>query len=282
MPVPSYLGPFQQSTIYKIQLLAVTHSYVVPDDQVLPYQAHVPPNELITALQASPLKAWISIDTSFQGSNPCPGEGLQPDFAEAVAPYAMAVQIGSALSGFWNLTDEWAFEYTPPRPPIPSPWPFPGIICSSRSRGRQFAQLTQSGIYANTSASHGPPSSSTSTTLTCRGPTTKYAHPGTSEAVRTYGRKGSTSRASCGTPEHYSQIRFQGLWWGAERIWVDEFIRLKVPAPMPRTEGRRNIFSHHSGPGEGARELWAASGRDMSESVLVPGGCSCGWMVCSL
>ena len=26
-----------------------------------------------------------------------------------------------------------------------------------------------------------------------------------------------------------TQKRYQGLWWGGERIWVDDLVRLKVP-----------------------------------------------------
>ncbi|KAJ7091415.1 hypothetical protein B0H15DRAFT_906443 [Mycena belliarum] len=40
-----------------------------------------------------------------------------------------------------------------------------------------------------------------------------------------------------------SQIRFQGLWWGGERIWADDLVRLKIPRSCLAPAGTTNIFA---------------------------------------
>ncbi|KAJ7577040.1 hypothetical protein C8J56DRAFT_972179 [Mycena floridula] len=42
--------------------------------------------------------------------------------------------------------------------------------------------------------------------------------------------------------------RFQGLWWGAERIWTDDFVRLKIPRRALAPEGATKILPP-AGPG---------------------------------
>jgi Transcription-silencing protein, cryptic loci regulator Clr2/Transcription-silencing protein Clr2 len=247
----------EQSTMYKIQLLAVTHSYVVPDDHVLPYQAHVPPNELIAGLQAFPSQNLDFSQDKLSNFNPC--SEIQSDFTEAVAPYAMAVQIGSALSGYWNLTDEWAFEYTMPRPSMP---PTVSSTSTSLSAALEAASLHNSQINAlvNGSVSNGPTSQYYSVSAPTSGMSTSDLQQLSSRMV---GKPPPPTRPA-EPPKQYTQIRFQGLWWGAERIWVDEFIRLKVPRRCLAPKGAESIFPP-SGPGKSAREMWLASGRDLSE-----------------
>ncbi|KAJ7066548.1 hypothetical protein C8F01DRAFT_1019945 [Mycena amicta] len=46
-----------------------------------------------------------------------------------------------------------------------------------------------------------------------------------------------------------SQFRFQGLWWGGERIWVDDLVRLKIPRSCLAPGGAPNLFAA-SGPGK--------------------------------
>jgi hypothetical protein len=256
----------EQSTMYKIQLLAVTCPHVVPDDQVLPYQAHVPPNELIAGLQAYPVEKLDFSRDMLSRFNPCPGDAIQPDFEEAIAPFAMAVQIGSALSGYWNLTDDWAFEYTAPRAPIARPGPSSSTTSVSAALEAASLHNSQVNAYTDSSISSGPSSR--------HYPNAQY-HPVTGpsrSASSSELQKLSGSMLGKAPPparpgealKHYTQIRFQGLWWGAERIWVDEFIRLKVPRRCLAPNGAENIFPP-SGPGKSAREMWLSAGRDLSE-----------------
>ncbi|KAF7308486.1 Actin-related protein 8 [Mycena chlorophos] len=48
-----------------------------------------------------------------------------------------------------------------------------------------------------------------------------------------------------------TQTRFQGLWWGGERIWVDDIVRLKLGRSMIAPEGTADVYKA-SGPGAGA------------------------------
>ena len=250
----------QQSTVYKVQLLAVGNSYVVQDDQVLPYQAHIPPNELITGLQAFPPQSLDFHRDKLSSFSPFPRDGTQSDFSTAVAPYAMAVQIGSALSGYWNLTDEWVFEYTVPRPPLPRSSP---SLSSSTSISAALEAASIHNSQLNTQA-NGNNTSASSQYYPASAPTPNMS---TSDLQKLSGRmvgKPPPPARPAEPPRSYSQIRFQGLWWGAERIWVDEFIRLKVPRRCLAPKGAECIFPP-SGPGRSAREMWLESGRDLSE-----------------
>jgi len=60
------------------------------------------------------------------------------------------------------------------------------------------------------------------------------------------------------------QTRFQGFWWGGERIWADDFIRLKIPRRTLAPNGAEHILAP-SGPGREELEQWANEGRDPAE-----------------
>jgi len=62
-------------------------------------------------------------------------------------------------------------------------------------------------------------------------------------------------------PSNLVQTRFQGLWWGAERIWADDFIRLKIPRRTLAPKGGPHLLPA-SGPGKSVAEQWIAQGRD--------------------
>ncbi|KAJ7623176.1 hypothetical protein FB45DRAFT_924794 [Roridomyces roridus] len=58
-----------------------------------------------------------------------------------------------------------------------------------------------------------------------------------------------------------SQTRFQGIWWGGERIWADDLVRLKIPRSCLAPSGAQHIFSP-SGPGPKSRPLVSGGGVD--------------------
>uniref|UniRef100_D8Q1J0 Cryptic loci regulator 2 N-terminal domain-containing protein n=1 Tax=Schizophyllum commune (strain H4-8 / FGSC 9210) TaxID=578458 RepID=D8Q1J0_SCHCM len=41
----------------------------------------------------------------------------------------------------------------------------------------------------------------------------------------------------------HTQVRYQGLWWGPERIWVDDLVRLKVPRQALAPHGAPHIYA---------------------------------------
>ncbi|KAF8630139.1 hypothetical protein AX15_003092 [Amanita polypyramis BW_CC] len=224
----------QQYYAYKVHLLVVNRTMIVPDERILPYQSHVPPPELIETLKAYPPEKLDFNPETLRHFDPCAGHSV--DFNSAIAPYAMALQIGAALSSFWSLTDEWTTAFTVPQTrspasPPPAPAPEASIVTSLQDAidqaHRHNAQIS------NLEAS----SASTSNGNGMRIPV-----PGT----------------------QITQVRYQGLWWGGERIWTDDFIRLKVPRRCLAPKGAENVYPP-SGPGKSAREVWQQHGRDPSE-----------------
>lgn len=219
-----------QWTRYKVRFLGVSHSYSTDDVNVLPYQAYVPPDNLISFMTKIPPNDLNFERELLSQFNPCPGD-LTPSFSDAASPFAMALQISSTLSSFWSLTDEYQMKYTlspttrppllPPPPPVPSPTPVPqhfSLQSAIEAAGRHNAQRTASSTYRNLSGTN----------------------PDMSQAELL-----KTTTHILGIPsqsETLSQTRFQGLWWGTERIWVDDFVRLKVPRRSLAPEGAANIL----------------------------------------
>ena len=245
-----------QWTRYKVRFLAVSHSYSIDDVDVLPYQAYIPPDNLIallTEIAPNDLHFEKELLTKF---NPCPGDHI-PSFSDAACPFAMALQIASMLSSFWSLTDEYQMKYAlqpsarPPPPPavapVPSPAPAPQhftLQSAIEAAGRHNAQLSADSLNLNQYRS-----------LSGTNPEMSQA-----ELLK-------TSIQILGNPsqsESFSQTRFQGLWWGTERIWVDDFIRLKVPRRSIAPEGAANIYPP-AGAGKRRLEECVSENRDPNE-----------------
>ena len=239
-----------QWTRYKVRFLAVSHSYNVDDVDVLPYQAHMPPDELISFMTQIPPNDLYFEKERLIRFNPCPGDHT-PSFSDAVSPYAMALQIASVLSSFWCLTDEFLMKYVlpPSSQPLPPPPPAPvplhlSLQSAIEAAGRHNAQLSNDSMI---NSSHRNLSGT---------------NPDMSQAEL---QKISTQ--ILGIPsqsEPLSQTRFQGLWWGTERIWVDDFIRLKVPRRSLAPEGAANILPP-AGPGKQRLEQCLSEKKDPAE-----------------
>ncbi|KAI0305864.1 hypothetical protein B0F90DRAFT_1814714 [Multifurca ochricompacta] len=105
-----------QKTVYKVKLLGVNHDYVAIETQVLPYQGYAPSRELLEALENVPIERITSKPEEIATFNPCPAEA-ETDvvvngerFAEATAPYTLAIEIASGIATCWTPTDEWEFK----------------------------------------------------------------------------------------------------------------------------------------------------------------------------
>lgn len=118
----------RQKTIYKVKLLGINHDYVAIETQVLPYQGYTPSHELLRALQAVPVDRITSKPEEIAAFNPSPPDeesvesGLDNTgkwFADATAPYTLAVEIAAGIAVCWTPTDEWDFKMALP-PPSPS------------------------------------------------------------------------------------------------------------------------------------------------------------------
>ncbi|KAJ7642710.1 hypothetical protein DFH06DRAFT_1052007 [Mycena polygramma] len=204
----------QQSTTYKVQLLAISKTYLFADHMVTPYQSYVVPNPILSAMVQRPVDDWDLSPTRLAEFDPMPPPpASSPTFADTLTPFAVALQIASTLSSFWCLTDDWDAKLTlPPAAPRAPP--------SSLQSAIEFA-----GAH-NASISSGP-----------RG----QFQPPTARVV--------------------TQTRFQGFWWGGERIWADDLVRLKPPRGCLAPMGAQHIFSP-SGPGTKSKLSAQSQGRD--------------------
>ena len=118
----------RQKTVYKVKLLGVNHDYVAIETQVLPYQGYTPSHELLQALQNVPIDRITSKPEEIAAFNPCPPDvevvesetdGTGQRFADATAPYTLAVDTAVGIATCWTPTDDWVFKMVIP-PPSPA------------------------------------------------------------------------------------------------------------------------------------------------------------------
>ncbi|EMD38934.1 hypothetical protein CERSUDRAFT_104223 [Gelatoporia subvermispora B] len=226
----------RQWNLYTVKLLAVRFTCQASDEQILPYLAYEPTEELVYDLQRSldDLVAWkateepetiLKQDVSF---NPYVTEddGASTSdetsrYHRAIAPYTFALQIASTLASYWSLTDEWECRLTIPAakepPPATSgvrPTPSPSLHALIT---QSMANNAQSDLQARNKAQVDPDGG-------------VYGPPGlsTEELTTLHGRVLGNGMLPGPIAHTVVQPRFQGLWWGAERIWTDELVRIKL------------------------------------------------------
>jgi hypothetical protein len=133
----------RQKTIYKVKLLGINHDYVAIETQVLPYQGYTPSHELLRALQDVPVDRITSKPEEIAAFNPSPPdeESVEPGFdnsgkrfADATAPYTLAIEIAAGIAVCWTPTDEWDFKMAIP-PPSPPRSVDPAVASASAPAG---------------------------------------------------------------------------------------------------------------------------------------------------
>ncbi|KAI5999311.1 hypothetical protein F5J12DRAFT_847501 [Pisolithus orientalis] len=194
-----------QTLWYKIKLLGIPYSYNIRADQVLPYQAHAPSDELIQAIHRVPLEQMNTNTDAFKPS-------ATTQFAEAAAPFALAVQIAANLAGYWTPTDDWEYKFAiPPSPKVVTPPPpLPAFKNDSTSlHAVMNASMAYNASLSESISAAGPP---------------------------------APTLPTLAQTQTITQTRFQGLWWGAERIWTDELVRLKLSRGQVAPQGAENIL----------------------------------------
>ncbi|KAF9477581.1 hypothetical protein BDN70DRAFT_880969 [Pholiota conissans] len=237
----------EQYMRYKVQFLGISHSIIVDNENILPYQAYMPTNEIMHMLAIFPVEKLHFDKPSLSKFNPCPGP-IPPSFEEAVPPYAVALQIGSTLSSYWCLTDDYELKCSIPL--IPKP-PLPGPSSSQFQPPRTLQEVIEAASRHNAQVSKSVKSPFYEGVSTLNGETSESAINKT--ATRVLG--------VLPPPDRLGQTRFQGLWWGAERIWADDFIRLKIPRRSLAPNGENNILPP-SGPGKSSLETWITTSTD--------------------
>ncbi|KAI9064803.1 hypothetical protein FKP32DRAFT_1757175 [Trametes sanguinea] len=230
----------KQWYVYKIKLLGTAQHCFVTDQQVLPYLAYAPRDEILDRvreelsgfLQDVPIDQMdrdLDLMSPFDPMEPEP-QGEEPEvyyekYKRAASPYTLAIQIAANIAHYWLPTDEWECKFIippsaparpPPLRPEPSasqgpvsapPQPPPPTTQSKPQVVTLHSLITQSlSQNANPPPMNGPFS----------------AIPNQTESISA--RLPRTSQFQ----QTVIQTRFQGLWWGTERIWADEVVRLKI------------------------------------------------------
>jgi hypothetical protein len=214
---------------YKMKLLGISQSLYISDQLVLPYQSVAPSDELIQAIHA----------VSYEDLDPDPARTFafnpystssEVTFAKAAAPYGIALQIGANISGYWSPTDDWEFKFSVE---YPNSGP-PRTVSTFQSLD---SVMNSSMAYnANLASSLATPSGSGSHTPSISAPLPPLA-----------------------LAQTIVQTRYQGLWWGAERIWTDELIRLKFSRSQIAPEGN-DLIKAPAGPSRKAQEYARSMG----------------------
>jgi hypothetical protein len=218
---PSCPWTVRQHLVYKMKFLGVKHSGFFRDNQVLPYQSYIVPAEVRQALETYSFK---DVDLTPEVLHTFdPRTPLDEDssisvrcFEAAVGPYALAIQTACSISNFWSPTDQWEFRYTiPPASSAPTSRVEPsGLVSALATASSSNAKL------------HSDDAAMNDTTFRILGP----------------------QPTPLSTAQTFSQTRYQGIWWGAERIWTDELVRLKVARKQLAPNGGENIYPS-AGPG---------------------------------
>ena len=192
-----------QPYTYEVVLFNVAGVIKIPDVRVLPYQAMSPQQPLIEALTS----LMHTIDRKGHTLT-IPVEGgvgslSKFTFEEVALPYSLAIQAPIMLAKYWACTNSWTFQYTTT---VERAVPTPVVPPEKKSRTPGLHIGPMPGLLASASA----------------GSSTPPVEP--SAQVKT-------------------QKRYQGLWWGVERIWVDDMVRLKVPRSELAPNGSERILS---------------------------------------
>ncbi|KAJ7890458.1 hypothetical protein B0H14DRAFT_2497092 [Mycena olivaceomarginata] len=211
----------RQSTAYKVQFLAVQRSYFILDNMIIPYQTYIIHKAILEEMVARPVENWDLNPDTLTAFDPCPPPHLPPP------SFADALTpLALALQIASTLSGYWCltdeWDAKITLPLPPAPRPPPPPLSSLQS-AIEFAGNNNVNVG---SISTGP-----------RGlglpPPPRVVH----------------------------QTRFQGLWWGGERIWADDLVRLKVPRNCLAPAGANHIFAP-SGPGTKSRLLAESQGGD--------------------
>ncbi|KAJ4464080.1 hypothetical protein C8J55DRAFT_567037 [Lentinula edodes] len=229
-------------TKYKLRLLATSCSMMARDDQVLPYQAYLPPTELIYALQ-DVLLSKIRLDTEYT-TNFTPVITENPKEA-----------IGSQIAGFWGLTDDSDFKYAPP---TPHSGPLTSSSAGYSLQDAIVAASNSNAYNAGSQTSYGSSDISRNWYMTVE------------ELNRT---KATTLGAPKAVGHTFTQKNFHGLWWGAERIWTGDLLRLKIGRNAIARDGAPHILAP-SPAGPSALLHSAQNGDNLDPEEL--GACSRG------
>ncbi len=237
---PQITWSIRQNNAYKIKLLNTSTSIILSEDEVLPYLAYAPDEHLLRALGTVLPDALESADKESDGTegrildvNPLqvdPRDASEYDrFKRVVIPYSLAIQMASNIARFWTPTDEWEFKFAiPATAPSTPDAPVPSLHS----------------LITSAMASNGQPPH-------ISGPSGTSSEELQNLTTRILGQASQPPANS----KTVSQLRYQGLWWGAERIWTEELVRLKLARCQFAPQGTDTVYPP-GGPSKSTIE-WA-------------------------
>lgn len=246
----------KQWTVYNVKLLAIPRDCSIPGDQVLPYQAYGPSAELLDSLRSevSSGRSKQAADAELTPFMDMPSDAEQSQynqsdirFAAAAVQFSTAIQIAVSLSDFWTVTDDWEFKYT-----------VPSDIASELPSAQPVHSAISESMLSNQHGSiSAPPQRGT-------GPI-RNMPPKKLDALNN--RMLGPLNPQLNVTQSFTQSRYQGLWWGAERIWTDELVRLKIARRQIAPDGADHVYPP-AGPSRTALEAGHGLSPDLSPREL--------------
>lgn len=260
----------KQSFTYRIQLMGTKHVINdVSSADVIPYVAFCPSDELLNEMKKIPDEKMDFDKDLMHKFNPSPGGDGPRDFEEAVPAFALAMQIASGLASFWCVTDEFTMHF--------------GKISHAQqddqveetgsisAKPRMLSRAPSQSISAPPSQSKPkPPSDYMSLSSAIQAASehndkvmkaSQYKSTSTINVSHSKQDNQRITRRVVGIQQHASQTRYQGLWWGCERIWLGDFLRLKMPRRGLAPNGAQRILAP-GGPSKSTIESQGSSSVD--------------------
>ena len=237
---------------YKVKLLGTHVHFFVTDEQVLPYLAYAPSDPVLHRvqdalndyLQTVPIEQMDrDLEQNMFEFDPMKeeprGEEYFAKYLQAAPSYTLALQIASNLAMFWLPTDEWECKFILPPPPSPQ--------SASASRPQTPNQPSSNGSQSQAppNALHSVLQQSLNLNASSSASSSQVNQP---ESISMAGRHPRAAAASAAQPppapqQTVIQTRFQGVWWGTERIWTDELVRLKIARCQFAPKGTDVIYA---------------------------------------
>ena len=222
----------KQYYVYRVRLLATTHFCQVTDVGALPYLAYSLPKELteecfdilkkvMQGADIDLMDVQLKSDYDFDPFEPSSTHGMDERRRRSVVPYTLAVEMAKYITCYWTPTDQ--FDYTFPIPSLPSgdsPSDGPQASSSSTKQHNSLHIAIQAAMANNAKSTPNAPHVS--------GANGKSRAELKETASNLLGKDIADQMSSSGPLKTVTQTRYQGLWWGAERIWMDELVRLKL------------------------------------------------------
>ncbi|KAI0083928.1 hypothetical protein BDY19DRAFT_974809 [Irpex rosettiformis] len=227
----------KQVTSYRIKLLALAKNYHLSDEDVLPYLSYAPSESLLESLRASLPQA------------------LQTEKSQGLAYNTDIVSDYDPLEDS-NPVDRFNDAITPYTLAIQ----IASHIATYWSPSDEYdCKLVIS-----------PPSPTTQSPAEQTGGQIRTLQDAINVASQQNARSNGTAQSTAGPTQTINQLRYQGLWWGSERIWTDELVRLKLARCQFVPQGSQMVYPP-AGPSKSTSEWYEAHGEKPDSSLTGAG-----------